>query len=360
MKRIFISPSKYIQGEGELKNLGTYLEDFSKKPLLISSKSGRKRVHDHLAEILKDDSLEITFGDFGKECTREEIDRMVGLAEKNQCGVIIGLGGGKSIDTAKAVAFLLNKPVVIIPTIASTDAPTSKLSVIYSEKGEFEEYFFQKKNPDLVLIDTAIIASAPTRYLVSGMGDALATYFEARSCKRSGAENMLGGKSTKAAYAITKTCFDTLMEDSIKAKVACDENKVTEELENIVEANTLLSGIGFESGGLGAAHSIHNGLTVLEEVHKLYHGEKVAFGVLVHLVLEDAPENEVNQIISFCKSIGLPTCLKDLGIKDVTDQKIKAVSEAACAKGESIHNMPFPVTPKDVFNAIKKADILGK
>jgi glycerol dehydrogenase len=360
MKRILISPSKYVQGDGELNNLGTYLEDFSKRPLIISSKSCRKRVQEYLDEIIKDDSLDLIFGDFGKECTRDEIDSMVELAEKNHCGVIIGLGGGKSIDTAKAAAFLAKKPVIIVPTIASTDAPTSKLSVIYSKKGEFEEYFFQKKNPDLVLVDTAIIASAPTRYLVSGMGDALATYFEARSCLRSGADNIPGGKSTKAAYAIARTCFEILMNDSIKAKAACDENEVTEELENIVEANILLSGIGFESSGLAAAHSIHNGLTVLEEVHQLYHGEKVAFGVLVHLVLENAPNNETSRIISYCKSMGLPTCLKGLGIKNVTGQKIRAVSEAACSEGETIHNMPFPVTPEDVFKAIKEADILGK
>lgn len=171
---------------------------------------------------------------------------------------------------------------------------------------------------------------------------------------------MPGGKSTKAAFALATTCFETLMEDSIKAKAACENNVVTQALENIVEANILLSGLGFESSGLAAAHSIHDGLTVLEETHHYMHGEKVSFGTIVHLVLENAPADELTNVIDYCKSIGLPTCLKDLGIVDVTEEKIMAVAEAAVAPTETIHNMPFPVTAKDVYAAILTADKLGQ
>jgi glycerol dehydrogenase len=360
MRKTMISPSKYIQGEDELLNLGEYISEFSDCALLVASEVDQNRVQRYIDQSLTNHAIKIISSKFKEECTRKEIDRMVKLAEEHSCGVIVGLGGGKALDTAKAAGHLLKKPVIIVPTIAATDAPTSKLAIIYSVNGAFEEYFHLRKNPDLVLVDTGVIARAPTRFLVSGMGDALSTYFEARSCLRSGADNMSGGKSTKAAYAIASACYETLMAESIKAKAACDVNVVTTALENIVEANILLSGLGFESSGLAACHSIHNGLTALEETHHYFHGEKVAFGVIVHLILENAPKEELDSVIQYCKSVGLPTCLGDLSITDTSKERIMMVAEAACAPGETIYNMPFTVTTESVYAAILVADKLGQ
>ncbi|MGI5849213.1 MAG: glycerol dehydrogenase [Christensenellales bacterium] len=360
MRKTMISPSKYIQGENELQNLGEYVLDFSRKALLVASDADQNRVQNYIDEAIKKHTFQIVYGKFNEECTKKEIARMQDMAQRDGCGVIIGLGGGKALDTAKATSHMLKLPVIIAPTIAATDAPTSKLAIIYTENGTFEEYFHLNKNPDIVLVDTGIIARAPARFLVSGMGDALSTYFEARSCMRSGANNMTGGKSTKAAFAIATACYETLLAESEKAKAACELNVVTPALENIVEANILLSGLGFESSGLAASHSVHDGLTVLEETHYFYHGEKVAFGAIVHLVLENAPKEEIDTVIKYCKSVGLPTCLKDLNITLVTKEKIMAVAEAACAQGETIHNMPFPVTPDLVYAAIVVADKLGQ
>jgi len=359
MKRIMISPSKYVQGKDELESLGLYIEEFGTKALLVASETCQARVRDTLDKAMQIESIAMVYGDFHLECTKQEIERQKQLALGNNCDVIIGLGGGKALDTAKAAACLSNKPVIIAPSIASTDAPTSKLAIIYTADGVFEEYFHLQRNPDIVLVDTGIIARAPVRFLIAGMGDALATYFEARSCIKSNADNMSGGKSTKAAFAIAAACYETLMEDSLKAKVSCEANVVTPALENIVEANILLSGLGFESSGLAAAHSIHDGLTVLEETHHVYHGEKVAFGALVQLVLENAPACEIKKIIEYCKAVGLPTCLEDLGVTDITEGKITAIAEASCAEGETIVNMPFTVTPADVYAAILAADKLG-
>jgi glycerol dehydrogenase len=359
MKKIMISPSKYVQGENQLVDLGKYVNDFGKKALLVASRDDQSRVQEYLNKAKELNPFELVYGEFKEECTKNEIERLRKVKNDTNCDVLIGLGGGKALDTAKAVSHFENAPVIIVPTIASTDAPCSSLAVIYTEKSEFEEYIFFKKNPDLVLVDTTIIAKAPTRFLVAGMGDALSTYFEARSCQRSFANNIPGGKSTNAALAVAKLCYDTLLEDSVKAKAASDSNVVTPALENIIEANILLSGLGFESSGLAAAHAVHNGLTVLEETHKYFHGEKVSFGVIVHLVLENAPKNELNEVLNYCKSVGLPTCLKDLGIVDVTSEKIMAVAKGTVAEGETIHNMPFKVTAEDVYGAILAADKIG-
>ena len=163
------------------------------------------------------------------------------------------------------------------------------------------------------MMDTEIIAKSPVRLTVAGMGDALATYFEARACQRSEATSCAGGNTTGAAMALAELCFDTLMEEGVKAKIALEAGVCTPAVEKIIEANTLLSGIGFESAGLAGAHAIHNGLTVLEECHHMYHGEKVAFGTLAQLVLENVPHEELEEIIMWCIEVGLPVTLEELG-----------------------------------------------
>lgn len=270
------------------------------------------------------------------------------------------MGGGKIHDSAKAAAYYQGAPVVIIPTIASTDAPCSALSVIYSETGVFERYLFLNSNPDLVLVDTDIIAAAPSRLLVSGMGDALATYFEARAVAASGALSCAGGKPTKGALALAKLCYETLLEDGVKAKLAVEAGACTQAVENIIEANTYLSGIGFESGGLAGAHAIHNGLTVIKDCHHLYHGEKVAFGTLTQLVLENAGQESLEEVIGFCMDVGLPTTFAELGMARPDKDLLMEAAVRACSPDDTLVNMPFEVTPEMVYAAMVGADALGR
>lgn len=150
-----------------------------------------------------------------------------------------------------------------------------------------------------------------------------------------------------------------LLEDGWKAKMACENHVVTDALEKIVETNILLSGLGFESGGLAAAHAIHDGLTILEGTHKYFHGEKVAFGTLAQLVLENAPMEEIEEVLEFCLSIGLPVCLEDIGVSHITEEELIQVAEKACIPEESIYAMPFPITVEQVAAAVKTADAIG-
>ena len=150
------------------------------------------------------------------------------------------------------------------------------------------------------------------------------------------------------------------MEDGWKAKISCENHVVSESLEKIVETNILLSGLGFESGGLAAAHAIHDGLTILVGTHKYFHGEKVAFGTIAQLVLENAPMEELEEVLEFCLSVGLPVCLEDIGVDAITEDELREVAEKACIPKESIYAMPFPVTVEKVAAAIKMADVIGK
>ncbi len=358
MAMIIGSPTRYIQGKGEMKNLCSYAKNFGENLFVLTSASGRNRVEPSIKEGQGD--CRITYDVFNGECSMTEIERLKKIVENVGSDVIVGVGGGKILDTAKAVAYYMEKPVMIVPTIASTDAPCSALSVIYTDEGVFEKYLFLPTSPNMVLVDTDIVSKAPARLLISGMGDALATYFEARACKRSNAANCVGGKCTLAAMSLAELCYDTLISSGVEAMVAAKEGVCTKAVENVIEANTYLSGIGFESAGLAGAHAIHNGLTAIEETHAYYHGEKVAFGTLVQLVLEDAGEDEIMEVLDFCLQVGLPVTLKELGIKEVKPEKIMEAAKLACAPEDTMGNMPFEVTAEDVYAAIMGADALGR
>ncbi len=356
MANIIIGPGKYVQGKGEMENLKKYTDSLGQKPFILISSSGMKRVAGLIRKSFG--SPEPKFEIFNGECSKNEVDRLIGLM--GNCDVIIGAGGGKILDTAKAVGYYTKKPVAIVPTIASTDAPCSALSVLYTDEGVFDRYLFLPANPNLVLVDTEIVSAAPVRLLVSGMGDALATYFEARANQASGGTTCAGGQATGAALALARLCYDTLIRQGLKAKLAVEQKVCTKAVETVIEANTYLSGIGFESGGLAGAHAIHNGLTVLEQCHHMYHGEKVAFGTLAQLVLEDAPMEELEEVVDFCLEVGLPVTLADIGLENPTGEEIMEVARATCAQGESIYNMPMEITVDKVYAAIMGADALGR
>lgn len=358
MARVFISPSKYVQGAGELDRLGEYTKVYGKKALVIISAGGKKRFGERVEASLAAAGVECAFDEFCGECSQAEIDRLVEVLKGTGSDVVLGVGGGKIFDTAKAVAAAVDVPVVVVPTIAATDAPCSALSVIYTDEGQFKEYQFFKQNPNLVLMDTEVIAKSPVRLTVSGMGDALATYFEARACKRSDAGTCAGGKVTSAAMALARLCYETLMSDGVKAKLALEAGACTESVEKVIEANTLLSGLGFESAGLAGAHAIHNGMTAMPETHAFYHGEKVAFGTLTQLVLENA--DELYEVLDFCVEVGLPVTFAQLGVADASYERVLEVARLACADNDTLHNMPFEVTPEKVANAMLAADAYGR
>ncbi|MDC7237665.1 MAG: glycerol dehydrogenase [Sphaerochaetaceae bacterium] len=359
MAMVIGGPSRYIQQKNALKDLSKFAKTLGNNLLVLITESGKKRIGNIIEDGNKDTDVTINFTYFNGECSKKEIKRVQDEAKKVGANVIVGIGGGKALDTAKAAAYYAKLPVVISPTIASSDAPCSALSVIYTEEGVYEEYLFLTENPNMVLMDTEIISKAPSRLIVAGMGDALATYFEARACKASNAINCLNGTGSLTSTALGELCYQTLINDGYKAKLAADNKVCTKAVENIIEANTYLSGIGFESGGIAAAHAVHNGLTAIEETHHMYHGEKVAFGTLTQLVLENAPIEDIEEVIEFCTSVGLPTTLADLGIKKIKEEEIMKVATLACAEGDTMANMPFDVTPNDVYAAILAANELG-
>ena len=361
MLSVFCSPSRYTQGKDATKFLGQEMAALGLvgPALIVASKSADALLSGAWAQTLPDAGFVHQVHHFGGECSIAEIARVKVEACQQQARVIVGAGGGKALDTARAVAADLNLPVVSCPTVASSDAPCSALSIIYTEEGVFREMRLFRRNPDLVLVDTQVIAQSPARLLVAGMGDALSTWFEAKTCVEASVRNMRGGASTRSALALAQLCYRTLLEDGTDALAALRTKSITAGLERLVEANTLLSGLGFESSGLAAAHAVHNGLTAVPETRAYLHGEKVAFGVLVQLILEGQPHSIMEEVLRFSTSVGLPVTLAEIGLGQMTPDMLERVALRSTAKGETIHNEPFEVSPEMVADAIRAADAIG-
>ncbi|HIW38226.1 MAG TPA: glycerol dehydrogenase [Candidatus Jeotgalicoccus stercoravium] len=352
-KRVFISPKKYIQGAGILSTIGEEVAKIGSKALVLSDENVWNITGETTEKSLKDANIDFHYEAFSGESSNNEIERLSNVGKENSSDVVIGVGGGKTIDTAKAVSDSIGVPVIIAPTTASTDAPTSALSVIYSDEGVFEGYKFYDKNPDLVLVDSKVIVGAPILLFASGMGDAMATLVESRASRKRNSVTMAGGKATLAAEAIAEKAEQTLFEQGPAAYKAAKEGLVTPQVEAVIEANTLLSGLGFENGGIAAAHAVHNGFTALSgDIHHLTHGEKVAYGILTQLVLEGYPEEEILRYADFFKAIELPTTLADLHLKDVAYEDLLKIGELATAEGETSHNMNPELTPEQIADAI--------
>ncbi|BAD63100.1 glycerol dehydrogenase [Shouchella clausii] len=357
-EKIFISPSKYVQGRGVLDKTGEYVKDLGKKALLIADEFVWGIAANRVADSLKEVGLDVVEVTFEGESSEAEIKRIVKKAESGGADIIVGIGGGKTLDTAKGVRDRLKGAAcAIVPTTASTDAPTSALSVIYSEDGVFERYSFYSKNPDMILVDSTVIASAPPKFLAAGIADALATWVEARASFEGRGTTMAGGKATIAGLAIAEKCEQVLFDYGLLAYEANKRGVVSHALEQVIEANTLLSGLGFESGGLALAHAVHNGFTVLDgDIHHLSHGEKVSFGILTQLAWEDRNQFEINRYIQLLSKLGLPVTFKDLHIEEISRDELLKVAQTALQEGESSHNLASVPSADDLVDAMVAAD----
>lgn len=359
MRKVLAAPGTYIQHEGALSALADECEGLgASKAYLIVDSFIDGMYRDSIVSSFESKGMPYVYAVFGGECSDDEITKH--REALNGSDIVFGIGGGKSIDTAKAVGYYAGGlDVAIVPTAASSDAPCSRLSVIYTPDGQFDHYLPLVSNPTAVIMDVELIAKAPIRLLVSGLGDAFATYYEAAACVRSNAMTMVGGHPTHAAFAMAKLCHELVTGEGAKAVAAVRKGARTPAVESVIEANTLLSGLGFESSGLAAAHAIHNGLTALAGTHRYLHGEKVAYGTLAQLVLDDQPLDVLRKEYRFFRTVGLPTTLEGIGIADATDEDLLKVGELACAPDDTMGNMPFAVAPGDVAAALRAVDELN-
>lgn len=351
--RAWGSPGRYIQGKGVLDNLAKYTDWLGENicivmdPLFLSE---QVRYRESFSQSERTKNLR--FCSYAGEVTKKSIDELVKQIQIDSPDLLIAIGGGKLIDVVKCVASELDTALVVCPTIAATDAPTSAMSILYTEAGQFDEIRLFPKNPDLVLVDSKVIARAPIRFFISGIGDALSTYFEGLANQRQNHGNYIAShiddfRYTLSGMAVAQKCHDTLLSKGAEAVKALKALKINQMVEDVIECNVLMSGLGFENVGCSIAHAVGNAMTAIPAGEKMMHGERVAFGVLCQLKYEEE-ENTFEEIYRFMKDVELPTTLRQLGIK-TSEDGLNPIVEAAL-KADSIHVARKPID----FNTLKR------
>jgi glycerol dehydrogenase len=357
MVRIMVAPGRYVQAPRGLDEAGTYIRSLGSRVFFVADSFAWSLVGDRILASARQSGLESHFDAFSGTCTQNEADRLSEKARAFAADVVVGVGGGSALDAAKAVSHQIGSNLVTAPTVASNDAPCSALAVMYGENHKITGFLKLRRNPDLVLVDSKVIAEAPVRFLVAGMGDAMATWFEAETCAKLSGKNVHDGLSTSAALALARLCHDILVEYGASAKLAVEAKALTPAVEKVIEANILLSGLGFESGGLAAAHAIQDGLHELPGTQDVLHGEMVAFGTMAQLVLENYPRADIDRTIAFFNAVGLPVSLQQAGLPGISREQLRKAAEVAHARGLKA---TFPADVDDILGAIIGADALGR
>lgn len=331
-------PSNYIQERGAISKIATYFQQLIKDNVLILMDDfSYMNIKEKVTEGLKEHKVNYILEVFKGECCMENINAIIEKSNSRNIKYVIGIGGGKVLDVAKAVGHYGEMKYIMVPTAASTDGPCSKISVLYESDGTFKEYINLHSNPYGVIVDTEIIANAPVRLLKAGIGDALSTYFETEAGYEGDIEKKGFSDISLTARILSRECFDVIINNAHLAVQAVENKEVNENLEKVIEAIIYLSCIGFENGSLAAAHSIANALTSTSKYNNFMHGEKVAFGTIVQLILENKEWELVNKVRNICREISLPYTAKQIGIE--SEEELDYIVETASNCNQPIHNM---------------------
>ncbi|WP_107670590.1 iron-containing alcohol dehydrogenase family protein [Cyanothece sp. BG0011] len=350
---LLISPTQVVQGEGSLSESGQAIARLGNRPLVVGGNHTLDLISSYLNPIFKQFKLTGGFESYAPDCSETSLKKLAQATQDHQADLIIGVGGGKALDTAKLLAYQQQLPIVTIPTSGATCAAWTALSNIYSNQGAFQYDVPLSRCPDLVILDYNLIKTAPKQTLVAGIGDAIAKWYEA---------SVSSGNSTAtltiAAVQQARVLRDILLQKSATAL----DNIGGEDWREVVNATVLLAGV---IGGLGgancrtvAAHAVHNGLTHIPAAHDALHGEKVAYGILVQLRLEEIIQgNQLaassrQQLLKFYEEIGLPRSLEDLGLSQVTLEELRHAAVVTCDPKSDIHRLPFKVSPEQLLSAM--------
>ncbi|MBI4294178.1 MAG: glycerol dehydrogenase [Betaproteobacteria bacterium] len=354
-------PSRYVQGPGALKALGPLVEEFGGRvAAVLAGDSARAASGDAVKASLEGAGRSVQFLRFQGECSAEGIAEYSRQAAASKADTVIALGGGKVIDTGKGVARTLNALLIVVPTIASTDAPTSRSIVMHDDSGRVTGVVRMRRNPDAVVVDTDVVARAPLKFFAAGIGDALSKKFEVAQCCRLGAKNFYGTLPPPVAMLFAERCYDTIAEYGETAcKRIAAAGKPDEAVERVVEATVLFSGLGFEGGGLSMAHALSRGLGAHPQIGSALHGEVIAFGTIAQLLAEERPAEEVRAHVALTRRLGLPVTLAQLGAPSIDAAALMEIGRLAC-EAPYIANISPRVDQSRVAEMLRAADALGR
>jgi glycerol dehydrogenase len=355
---IFSAPSRYVQGPGALDRLGPELCRLGTRSLVVLDAGVRSRVEGRIEATHEAAQLPLATVHFQGEVTAAAIEALCAQGAPHRPDVVVGVGGGKALDAAKAVSMHFGARCVSVPTIASTDAPASAYAAIYNDAHELVEVRHLPRNPELVLVDTAVVAGAPLRFLRAGIGDAISKKFEAEACLAAGADTLHGARPSKTGLMSADLCWNLIRRHGKAALTAIANGTVNDDVEALVEATTLLSTISFENGGLSVAHAIARGVPMVPRASGSLHGEHVAYGLLVQLVLEERPAALMSEVFALYQDLGLPRRLADLQLPDIQPQELERLIDGALGS-PSLRRFVRPLQAHDLQAAIAHVEHLA-
>lgn len=322
--RAFGAAHRYYQGPGALALAGAAAASLGRRAVLVCDVIVRDLVQETVRRGCEVEGVELHWLEVRGDVTRAAVRSLV--SDAGGADVVLAAGGGKGVDTGKAVSRELGARLVVIPTSASNDGPCSESFVYYDDQHRMESVEHLPRNPDVVIVDTAVLARAPQALLVSGIGDALCKLYEGDQVRAAGGRNLFGGRSTLAAEQLSQACDRAIRANAVEGLRSAATGRPDEAFERLVEALVLLSGLAFENSGLSIAHSMTRGLTRVPAIAVTLHGQQVAYGLLVQLVLEGRSRDFLHEQLRFHRSVGLATCLRELGVERVDDAVIGLIA----------------------------------
>ena len=344
-------PARYVQGAGALALLEEMLGD------CLSATSATLIYDGALTKYLPSfvgGRLVVEPVLFPGTCSESVVEALSATAESHHTDCVIGFGGGKTLDTAKAVAASVQRPLVIIPSAASSDAPTSRLVALYDGHTLLRSQML-RRNPDLILVDTSILVQAPKRLMLAGIGDALSKRFEVDLSVSHAVPNTFGLASPGLAKLLADNCYALIRTHAAEALREYDTGLPGHHFECLVEACVLYSGLAFEGGGLSLAHGLLRGLTTLPGTEHFLHGELVAYGTLIQLLACSRQREHFDNTLSLIRSVGLPSRLQDIGVLDLTDKEAHDIARLALT-APYLEKNAQNISPNDIVNAIRELE----
>ena len=290
---------------------------------------------------------------YGKEASYEAVMELSARKEVQEADMIFAIGGGKALDTCKALGEKIDKPVFTFPTIASTCAATTAVAIMYYPDGRFKEPFFLKKPPIHAFLHTEILAHAPSRYLWAGMGDTYAKYYEASISSR----NETLSHYLSLGVTISQMCVAPILQYGEQALNDNKEGNSSPQLEQILLAVIVTTGIASNlltkertpDYNSGLAHGVCYGLTVFPQVEKNHlHGEIVAYGMLITLLC-DGQREEYKKLRNFHEKVGLPVKLQDL---EISKEEIRSIF-IDIKSASDVKHYPYQITDQMLEEAVE-------
>ncbi len=345
----------YTIGTDAYENIYNVCSSLGKRALIVGGETALSVSVDKLkANMMDFDIVDVVV--YGKECYKERITELYEAYKDSKIDFVVGVGGGKAIDTSKCLADLLGVKVVTVPTIASTCAASSALAVVYTKEHAFQGFWYFTSPAYHCFIDTEIISNAPLKYFRAGIGDTLAKYYEVEFSAR-------GKKKTfndEMALSISRMCNEPLLLRAYDAYLDCKSNKVTDKFEQVALIILVSTGmvsmlINPEFNG-ALAHALFYGLTEIPGFEeKFLHGDVVGFCTTVQLLL-DGKEEEAKKISGIISKMGVETTLSARGV-DVSYKSLEKVFESAI-NDPDMKVIPYEITKEMIYAAVEKSEEL--